>query len=119
MTKKASSKPSLVGESESKADIHSRVTDRIVSYLERGVLPWVQPWKGGSAAGPVSRPLRHNGQRYSGINVLVLWIEAEERAFDSPIWMTFKQAIELNGCVKKGEKGTPVVYQPVELRQFS
>lgn len=93
-----------------KSDVYSRITGRIVELLEQGVRPWTQPWKGGHAAGPVSRPLRHNGQRYSGINVLMLWIEAEQRSFESPIWMTYKQAQELGGQVKKGEKGTPVVY---------
>lgn len=93
-----------------KSDIYSRITGRIVELLEQGVRPWLQPWKGGHAAGPVSRPLRHNGQRYSGINVLMLWIEAEQKGFQSPIWMTYKQAQQLGGQVKKREKGTPVVY---------
>lgn len=106
----ASSTSSLPRENATKSDVYSRITDRIVAYLERGVLPWVQPWQGGAKSGPVSRPLRHNGQRYSGINVLVLWIEALERGYESPQWMTYKQAQELKGQVRKGEKGTSVVY---------
>lgn len=91
-------------------DIYSRITDQIVAALEQGVKPWTQPWNATHAAGPVSRPLRHNGQPYAGINVLTLWASSMERQFAAPIWMTFKQAIELGGHVRKGEKGSPVVY---------
>ncbi len=91
-------------------DIYSRITDQIVAALEQGVKPWTQPWNAAHAAGHVSRPLRHSGQPYSGINVLTLWSSAMTAHFTAPIWMTFKQAIELGGHVRKGEKGSPVVY---------
>lgn len=94
----------------SRPDIYSRITDQIASALEKGVKPWTQPWNAAHAAGPVTRPLRFNGERYSGINVLTLWASAMERGFAAPIWMTFKQAIELGAHVSKGEKGAPVVY---------
>jgi antirestriction protein ArdC len=58
----------------------------------------------------ILRPLRQNGEAYRGINVLVLWGEAVEKGFASPTWMTFKQAQELGGHVRKGETGNPVVY---------
>jgi len=91
-------------------DVYTRVTAKIVADLERGVRPWLKPWSAEHAAGRISRPLRHSGEPYRGINVLVLWIEAEARGFAAPIWLTFRQAKELGGFVKKGEKGTPVVY---------
>lgn len=91
-------------------DIYSRITNQIIASLDAGIKPWTQPWAAGHAAGPVSRPLRHNGERYSGINVLVLWATATERGYGAPLWMTFKQALALGGCVRKGEKGAPVVY---------
>lgn len=91
-------------------DIYTRITNQIISSLEQGVKPWSQPWNAAHAAGPVSRPLRHSGETYSGINVLVLWATAMERGYAAPIWMTFKQALELGGAVRKGEKGSPVVY---------
>jgi len=56
------------------------------------------------------RPLRHNGQPYSGINVLSLWMSALSQNFAAPVWMTFRQASELNAHVRKGEKGSLVVY---------
>lgn len=91
-------------------DIYTCITHQIIKSLEAGVKPWTQPWNASHAAGPVSRPLRHSGETYSGINVLVLWATAMERGYAAPIWMTFKQALELGGAVRKGEKGSPVVY---------
>lgn len=93
-----------------KPDIYTRITNQIVAALEQGVKPWTQPWNAAHAAGHVSRPLRHNGQPYAGINVLTLWCSAMERHYAAPIWMTFRQALELGGHVRKGEKGSPVVY---------
>lgn len=91
-------------------DVYSRITARIIADLEQGVRPWVRPWNAGNMDGRIMRPLRHNGLPYSGINVLMLWLAAEEHGFTSPIWMTYKQAQELGGNVRKGEKGSQVVY---------
>ena len=91
-------------------DVYSRITDQIVSQLEQGVRPWIKPWNADHAAGRITRPLRHNGQPYSGINVLSLWMSAELQGYAAPIWMTFRQASELNAHVRKGEKGSLVVY---------
>lgn len=106
MTKKAKNHNT----NTNRPDIYSRITDQMIESLEQGVKPWSQPWNAAHAAGPVSKPLRHNGQAYAGINVLMLWVSAMERGFSAPIWMTFKQALELGGHVRKGEKGSPVVY---------
>ncbi len=97
-------------ETKPRADIYARITDRIVADLERGVRPWVKPWSAANTAGRITRPLRHNGMPYQGINVLLLWSEAVARGFSSPIWMTYKQAAELGGQVRRGESGTTVVY---------
>lgn len=92
-------------------DVYQTVTDAIVARLESGELaPWHQPWRAGNAAGPVSRPLRHNGQRYNGVNVLWLWMAAETAGYTCPYWLTYRQAQELGGHVRRGEKSTPVVY---------
>ena len=93
-----------------KQDIYTRITNEIVSHLERGVRPWVKPWNAEHAAGRITRPLRHNGKPYNGINVLSLWASAMAQNFAAPIWMTFKQATELDGHIRKGEKGSLVVY---------
>jgi antirestriction protein ArdC len=91
-------------------DVYTRVTDRIVSQLEQGLRPWLKPWSAEHAAGRITRPLRHNGTPYKGINILMLWASAEEQGYVSPFWLTYRQAQELGGHVKKGEHGSSVVY---------
>jgi antirestriction protein ArdC len=93
-----------------RGDIYTRVTDKIVADLERGVRPWMKPWNAEHAAGRITRPLRANGQAYKGINVLMLWAAAMENSYACPIWMTYRQALELKGQVRKGEHGSLVVY---------
>lgn len=78
--------------------------------LVRGVRPWARPWDAGHLDGRIMRPLRFNGVPYSGINTIMLWLEAEGKGFTSPTWMTFKQAQALGGHMRKGERGSPVVY---------
>ena len=95
---------------EAKLDVYTRVTQKILADLEQGVRPWAKPWSGEHAAGRITRPLRHNGKPYQGVNILLLWGSALEQGFTCPIWMTFKQAQELGAHVRKGEKGSLVVY---------
>lgn len=97
-------------ESGPRTDIYARITEKLVAALENGVRPWVQPWSAGNVKGRVTRPLRHNGEPYTGMNVLLLWSESMARGFASPMWMTFRQASELGGHVRKGESGATVVY---------
>lgn len=93
-----------------RADLYARVTNAIVAELEAGVRPWTKPWSAEHLAGRISRPLRATGQPYSGINVILLWAEAVARGFAAPIWITFRQAQALGAHVRKGERGTTVVY---------
>jgi antirestriction protein ArdC len=91
-------------------DVYTRITDKIVADLEQGVRTWMKPWNAGNTGGRITRPLRFNGIAYSGINILMLWAESVANGFTSPTWMTFRQASELNAHVRKGEKGSLVVY---------
>jgi antirestriction protein ArdC len=91
-------------------DVYTRITSQIVARLEQGVRPWIKPWNADHAAGRITRPLRHNFEPYRGINVLSLWMSAELQGFAAPIWMTFRQASEMNAHVRKGEKGSLVVF---------
>ena len=93
-----------------KADIYTRITNQIIADLENGVRPWVKPWHSDHAADRITRPLRHNGEPYSGINILSLWSSATIQGFTSPTWMTYKQALELKANVRKGQRGSLVVY---------
>ena len=93
-----------------KADVYEQITASIVAELEKGVQPWFKPWNAEHAAGRITRPLRSNGVPYRGINVLMLWAVAVERGYAAPLWLTYKQAQELGGQVRKGEMGSMVVY---------
>ena len=93
-------------------DIYREVTDTILAQLEKGVRPWQRPWETGvEAEKPApTLPLRHNGEPYRGTNVVLLWSAASERGYDKPTWMTYRQAQELGGNVRKGEKGVLVTF---------
>lgn len=93
--------------SEARRDVCQLVTDKLVSLIEAGVKPWAKSWNNAPQA-PL--PMRHNGERYRGVNILLLWAQAIESGFGSPYWMTYRQAQELGAQVRKGEKGTLVCY---------
>lgn len=93
-----------------RADIYQQVTDRIVAAIEKGTLPWRKPW----------RSTRHNhasvfpvnaltGRPYSGVNVLLLWLAAEEAGYQSDRWLTYRQALEAGGHVRAGETASQAV----------
>jgi len=100
----------MTDNSTTRQDVYTRVTGKIIADLEQGVRTWMKPWNAEHAAGRITRPLRHNGQPYSGINILMLWSAAVSSGYSAPIWMTFRQAQELGAHVRKGEKGELVVY---------
>ena len=83
------------------------ITDAIIAKLEEGTSPWRRPW---TSAASIERPLRACGKPYRGINTIWLWHVAEQRGFTMPTWMTYRQATELGGQVRKGEKSTIAVF---------
>ncbi len=102
---------------ENSKDLYAEVTARIIADLEKGVRPWQKPWTTGHAS-DIKLPMRHNGVSYRGVNVLLLWIEAMRRGFNSPMWLTYKQAQLQGGQVRKGERGTTVVYtSPIKITE--
>ncbi len=95
-TKRQTTQPSL----------YQTVTDRILSFLKAGTIPWERPWRTSHfAEGPFPRNFR-TGKPYRGVNVFLLWATT----YNSPFWLTFKQAQELKGTVRKGEKGSQIVF---------
>ena len=100
-----------------KTDIYQKITNQIVTALERGVRPWHQPWYASHAEGRIIRPLRASGVPYNGINILMLWSAAIQHGYTAPIWMTFRQSAELGAHVRKGESGTLVVYADKMIRK--
>jgi antirestriction protein ArdC len=91
----------------SKSDAYDLVTARIMEALEAGIVPWHRPWKNGPNSGPTSLA---TGKPYQGVNVWVLLATSMLRGYESRYWTTYKQAQERGGNVKKGEKGTAVVF---------
>jgi antirestriction protein ArdC len=94
-----------------RTSLYQEITDKIIAELKAGRVPWVQPW--GTAAAKASLAMPKNAatqRRYSGINVLILWAAVINRGFAGQSWITFRQALGLGGNVRKGEKGTTVVY---------
>lgn len=85
-----------------KTDVYAIITDRIISQLEAGTVPWRKPWTAKS-----QMPLNMiSGKRYRGINIFLLGCQN----YESPFWLTFKQASDKGGNVRKGEKGSPCVF---------
>lgn len=93
-----------------RTNLYDEVTARIVADLEAGRVPWVQPWGRPGGTGPGLPRNALTARRYSGVNVLILWGAVIEHAYPSQSWLTFKQALAAGGAVKKGERGTIVVY---------
>jgi antirestriction protein ArdC len=93
--------------STDRRDVYAIITERIIERLERGTVPWRKPW----ADGGVPRNLVSK-KPYRGINYFLL----SASKYVSPYWLTYKQAEELGGHVRKGEKSTLIVFWKVETR---
>ncbi len=78
------------------------IADRILESLDRGDVPWRKPW----SLSPGMRPQSVSGHIYTGINALILGLTP----YTDPRWLTYKKAIELGGHVKRGERGTAIVF---------
>ena len=90
-----------------KRDLYVEVSARIVAELEAGAAPWVKPW---SVTPGANTPCNAVTNRpYSGCNVVLLWM-AQAAGYRTPRFLTFKQALELGGNVRKGERGTKVYF---------
>src|SRR5882757_3936507 len=90
-----------------KSDVYAEVSARIVAELEAGAAPWVKPW---SITPGANTPCNAVSNRpYSGCNVVLLWM-AQAARYRTPRYLTFKQALEFSGNVRKGEHGTKVYF---------
>jgi antirestriction protein ArdC len=95
---------------EPRANLYDEVTARIVAELEAGRIPWVQPWGKVGGTGPGLPRNALTARNYSGVNVLILWGAVIAHGYPSQSWLTFRQAQDAGGAVRKGEHGTTVVY---------
>ncbi len=88
-----------------KSKIYDRVTSLIIEKLESGVVPWQKSW-GGECAELGTHINKKTGKPYRGINAILTYM----MGFDSNEWLTFNQAREMGGKVRKGEKGLPIIF---------
>ena len=88
------------------------VTQRVIEAIEKdGVLPWEKPWKSYQEGG---LPINYITKKpYRGINVFLLALTP----YSSPYWLTFKQAKQAKGWVRKGEKATPIVFWSIAEKE--
>jgi antirestriction protein ArdC len=91
-------------------DITQQVTDRIIAELEAGAAPWVKPWRADSSADKSIV----TGKAYQGVNRLLLGMSSMAQGFSSPYWATFKQWSDRGASIRKGSKGTQIIfYSPI------
>ena len=90
--------------------IYDRVTRQIIVDLEAGVMPYTKPWRDGIGRAGLTFPANATTEKtYTGINTLILWCAGSAMDYPTQRWLTFKQALDAGGCVRKGEKGATVV----------
>lgn len=89
-------------------NLHKEITARVLAELKAGTVPWRRPWSQQTSGAMPRNAVTNRG--YSGVNVILLWSESTKAGYDKPLWLTFKQALEKGGNVRKGEKGSHVVY---------
>ncbi|PHM27830.1 ArdC family protein [Xenorhabdus innexi] len=99
-------------------DIYQQVTDRIISALEKGTVPWKKPWRStDKQSGGILPTNAMTGNHYNGVNILLLWMSAEEMVTNNNRWLTYLQAQQLGGKVRKGERATlTVIYKQYEVQ---
>lgn len=83
--------------------IYDTVTNKIIEAIEAGVMPWVKPWSHPKCGLPRNAI---TGREYSGINTLILSMSS----YQQNTWLTYNQAREAGGQVRKGEHGAQVVF---------
>lgn len=110
-TSRKTTKPSAA-----RADLYQQVTDKIIAALEKGVAPWRRPWRSAQNVHGNALPVNATtGRYYSGINIPLLWMSAEERGYPSDRWLTYQQAKAVGGQVRKGETSSmAIIYKPFE-----
>jgi antirestriction protein ArdC len=91
-------------QAEVTVDIRAEVTKKIVEALEAGVAPWIRPWKSDAPRN------MNSGRAYTGINTMLLTWAQSLRGYKSSQWTTFKGAQKQGGMVRKGEKGSMVIF---------
>lgn len=96
-----------------RTDHYKHITDSILAALDAGTKPWARPWttKAGAEVLDAGLPFNaHGGRNYRGLNVPLLWAEANARGYSRHAWLSFKQAQDLGGSVRRGERASNVYF---------
>src|SRR5215813_5608926 len=89
-------------------DVTIKIIEELKTALATGTKPvWVQPWSRINLAIPRNAA---TGRKYSGVNVVLIWLATRAADWKAPYFLTFKQALELGGHVRKGEHGTKIYF---------
>jgi antirestriction protein ArdC len=99
--------PAQKASDTARGSIAARVSAQLIDALQHGVKPWTPPW---DAAAALALPLRHNGAAYRGGNILILWAAAQAQGYSPRTWLSFRQAREIGGFVRRGERATHITY---------
>ena len=89
------------------SSVYEIVTEKITSLLEKGNIPWHKPWSECAGIHPANA-ITH--RPYHGLNHFLLECTREEKAYPLNLWLTYKQAAEAGGNVRKGEKGQLIIF---------
>lgn len=93
-------------------DIYQTVTDKIITELEAGTVPWLRPWSGDDDLAPRNA---FSQRPYRGINAILLGMEAHLSGYSTNQWLTFRQAQQLGACVRKGERSSMIIYYEAKM----
>ena len=91
-----------------KRDVYQSITDQIVAAIEAGAGTFTMPWHRDTGTTMPTNAL--TGCTYNGVNIVALWAAAEQGGFTTGYWATYKQWSLLGAQVRKGEKGSVVVF---------
>ncbi len=117
MTQQKADSGSHPGARPSMRDVYQTITDQIVASIEAGAGTFTMPWHRGVGNTMPTNSL--TGNTYNGINVIALWAAAELRGFTTGYWATYRQWSLLGGQVRKGEKGSVVVFYKQTIVEVS
>src|SRR6266436_1373367 len=98
---------SEIGSSKPHASVYEIVTEQVIKQLESGLAPWRKPWRTLPPANLISK------KPYRGINVFLLAFAG----YGSQYWLTFNQARQLGGNVRKGEHGSKIIFWKCKTRE--
>ena len=88
-------------------DNYQIITDAVLELMEKHGKDWCKPWQAQAGAG------HHNvksGKSYNGTNIFLLAVSAMKQDFASNEWGTFKQWQDKGAKVRKGQKGTKIIF---------